>query len=61
MILSMFLTGTGIAFAVRWTLTLIIFTALPFLGISGFLFIYLIEKKNVNFMKFYGKAGSRAE
>jgi ABC-type bacteriocin/lantibiotic exporter with double-glycine peptidase domain len=60
MICAMFICGLAIAFAIRWTLTLIIFGSLPFLGITGFLFIYLIEKKNTQFMKFYEKAGGRA-
>ena len=53
MIFGMFICGMAIAFAVRWTLTLIIFCAMPFLGVAGFLFIYLIELKNDNFLKFY--------
>lgn len=61
MIGAMFICGAAIAFAVRWTITLIIFVALPFIGVAGFLFIYLIELKNINFLKFYKKAGSRAE
>lgn len=60
MIGAMFICGAAIAFSVRWTMTLIIFVALPFLGVAGFLFIYLIELKNINFLKFYKKAGGRA-
>jgi hypothetical protein len=57
----MFICGIAIAFAIRWLLTIIIFGALPFLGITGFLFIYLIELKNTKFLQFYEKSGSRAE
>jgi ABC-type bacteriocin/lantibiotic exporter with double-glycine peptidase domain len=60
MIFAMFVCGLAIAFSIRWLLTIIIFGSLPFLGITGFLFIYLIELKNTKFLQFYEKSGSRA-
>ena len=48
-LLAMFICGAAIAFAIRWTMALVILGILPVIGIVIIIFIYLVHKRNSTF------------
>ena len=50
---AMFVCGAIIAFAIRWTMALVIMGILPIIGVVIIIFIYLVHKRDSTFLEEY--------
>jgi ATP-binding cassette subfamily B (MDR/TAP) protein 1 len=55
-----FIGGFVVAFITGWLMTLVCLSAIPLIGLSGYLYMWALQKKKIGHQEFYAKAGGKA-
>lgn len=60
MTLGMFIAGFAIAFSVGWLMTLVMLSVIPVIGLTGYIFMWSVQRKDQKISAYYSEAGGLA-